>query len=220
MVDDMVRAIADAIISGEWLPGQKLDEFALASRFGVSRTPIREALSQLGAMGLVDKRPNKGAVVAEVSQQQLTSMFEAMAELESICARLAAERMTKTERYEFEARHIASAQFVVSGAEVEYEAHNTQFHTDIYAGAHSPHLFDLVIATRARLAPFRRAQFRLPDRLVKSHAEHQLIVTAILRGDGRGAEDAARRHVATVSDASSHLVLSTQHRVSAPKKTG
>ena len=144
-------------------------------------------------------------------------MFEAMAELEGVCARLAAERMTKTERYDFEARHIASAQYVKAEAAVEYEAHNTQFHTDIYTGAHSAYLFDLVIATRARLAPFRRAQFRLPGRLSKSHSEHQLIVTEILRGNAAGAEVAARLHVTTVSDASSHLVLSTQHRTREPQ---
>ena len=159
----------------------------------------------------VDKRPNKGAVVAVVSQPHLASMFEAMAELEGVCARFAAERMTKSERYAFEARHIASVQFVESGAELEYEAHNTQFHTDIYLGAHSTHLFDLVTATRSRLAPFRRAQFRLQGRLAKSHAEHEAIVASILQGNGKAAEEAARQHVAIVSDASSVLVRSTLH---------
>ncbi|MBU1176310.1 MAG: GntR family transcriptional regulator [Alphaproteobacteria bacterium] len=205
-VEDLVRSIADAIISGRWSPGEKLDELSLARRFGVSRTPIREALMQLSAMELVDRRPNRGAVVAELSQKRLGSMFEAMAELEGVCARLAAERMTLSERYAFEAMHLASAQLVRQQAEVEYEGHNTRFHSAIYAGAHSNYLYDIVAATRSRLAPFRSAQFRLPERLTKSYKEHDAIVTAILRGDGKAAEAAARSHVGNVSDASSRLV--------------
>ena len=97
-VDQMVKVIADWIIAGDYSPGEKLEEPALAVRFAVSRTPVREALGQLSAMGLVDRRPNRGAIVAVVSEAHLSSMFESMAELEAICARFSAERMTAEER--------------------------------------------------------------------------------------------------------------------------
>jgi DNA-binding GntR family transcriptional regulator len=201
-VDQMVRAIADHIVTGALQSGSKLDEASLAERFEVSRTPIREALAQLGAMGLVDRRPNRGAIVAVVTQEHLSSMFESMAELEGICARFSAERMSADERIALEREHHASVRLVHLGAEEDYENYNIGFHTRLYDGAHSKHIFELATLTRSRLAPFRRAQFRLIGRLSKSWDEHDAIVTAIMRANGAAAGEAARAHVASVSSAS------------------
>jgi DNA-binding GntR family transcriptional regulator len=201
-VDQMVRAVADRIVTGALRPGEKLDEASLAARFEVSRTPVREALGQLSAMGLVERRPNRGAIVAVVTQEHLSSMFESMAELEAICARFAAGRMTTAERHALERDHQDSARLVRLGAEEEYEAHNTVFHSRLYRGAHNAHIQELTAATRSRIAPFRRAQFRLPGRLAKSWEEHDAIVTAIMRGDAASAAAAARAHVSIVSEAS------------------
>ncbi|MBX4958328.1 GntR family transcriptional regulator [Rhizobium lentis] len=212
-VEQMVRAIADMIVTGQMLPGEKLDEVSLAARFEVSRTPVREALRELGAMGLIDREPNRSAVVTNVSETYLHSMFEAMAELEAICARLSAERMTVDERRMLELEHKASMRLVHAGAEEEYAAYNTEFHTRLYRGSHNDHIFEMVIQTRARLAPFRRAQFRLPGRLAKSYEEHGRIVTAIMRADGAAAAQAAFSHVEIVSDASA--VFATAGELSA-----
>lgn len=201
-VEQMVRAIADMIVTGQMLPGEKLDEISLAARFEVSRTPVREALRELGAMGLVDREPNRSAVVTNVTENYLHSMFEAMAELEGMCARLSAERMTVDERRQLEIEHRASARLVHRGADEDYAAYNIEFHNRLYRGAHNDHIYELVTQSRARLAPFRRAQFRLPGRLTKSYAEHDAIVTAIIRADGAAAAQAAYSHVEIVSDAS------------------
>lgn len=201
-VEQMVRAIADMIVTGVLAPGEKMDELSLATRFDVSRTPVREALRELGAMGLVDREPNRSAVVANVTEGYLHSMFEAMSELEAICARLSAERMTVEERRCLELEHRASAKLVHAGADEDYAAYNIEFHTRLYRGAHNDHIFELVTQTRARLAPFRRAQFRLPGRLARSYDEHDVIVTAIMRGEAAAAGQAAYSHVAIVSDAS------------------
>jgi DNA-binding GntR family transcriptional regulator len=201
-VDQIVRAIADGIVTGAFRPGDKLDEVSLAERFAVSRTPIREALWQLVPMGLVDRRPNRGATVAVVSQERLAAMFETMADLEGTCGRYAALRMNPWERAALEREHLASARLVHLGLEDDYESFNAEFHTRLYRGAHNEHLFELVTLTRSRLAPFRRAQFRLKGRLAKSWEEHDVIVTAILCADAIAAGDAAHAHVATVSEAS------------------
>jgi len=198
----MVRAIADRIVTGYLRPGERRDEVSLAARFDVSRTPVREALGQLSAIGLVERRPNRGAIVAVVTQEHLASMFESMAELEAICARFCAERMTGAERRSMEMEHQASARMVQLGAEEDYEYFNTEFHSRLYRGAHNTHIHDLTVATRSRLAPFRRAQFMLPGRLAKSWQEHDLIVTAIMRGDAAAAGKAAWNHVSIVSEAS------------------
>ncbi|RUV27184.1 MAG: GntR family transcriptional regulator [Mesorhizobium sp.] len=201
-VDQMVRVIADRIVTGYLRPGERLDEGSLAARFEVSRTPVREALGHLSAMGLVERRPNRGAIVAVITQEHLASMFESMAELEAICARFSAERMTSAERRSLEMEHQASARLVQIGAEEAYEYFNTEFHNRLYRGAHNTHIHDLTVATRSRLAPFRRAQFMLPGRLAKSWQEHDVIVTAIMRGDAAAAGKAAWDHVSIVSEAS------------------
>lgn len=201
-VEQMVRSIADMIVTGVMFPGEKLEEIALAARFEVSRTPVREALRELGAMGLVEREPNRSAVVMNVTEAHLHSMFEAMAELEGVCARLSAERMTAEERRALDMEHRASMRLVHSGAPEDYSAYNTEFHNRLYRGAHNNHLLELAMQTRARLAPFRRAQFRLSGRLTKSYEEHDRIVTAILRADPAAAGHAAYVHVSIVSDAS------------------
>ena len=90
------------IFSGALTPGERLDEMGLARRFGVSRTPVREALLQLSSAGLIEMRPRQGAVVAAITVQQLLQMFEVMAEMEALCARYAARRMGPDERQALE----------------------------------------------------------------------------------------------------------------------
>ena len=103
---EMLRLqLADDIVSGLLAPGQPLDEQELARRFGVSRTPVREAIRQLAASGLVEVRPHRSALVALPSPRQLHDMFEAMAELEALCAGLSARNMTAAERRGLEELH-------------------------------------------------------------------------------------------------------------------
>src|SRR5213080_3004855 len=103
--EELRLQLADEIVRGALAPGSPLDETDIARRFSVSRTPVREALRQLAASGLVDARAHRGAVVARPSPARLTGMFEAMAELEALCAGLAAERMPAAERQALEALH-------------------------------------------------------------------------------------------------------------------
>ncbi|MGS0758012.1 GntR family transcriptional regulator, partial [Roseateles sp. GG27B] len=100
LADDIGSQLADEIILGQFAPGARLDEVMLAERFKVSRTPVREALKQLAVTGLIDYRPNRGAVVAQLGDAQLDAMFEAIGEMEAACARHAALRMTDPERAE------------------------------------------------------------------------------------------------------------------------
>ncbi len=193
--------IADDIVSGVLEPGTPLDEQELAARFGVSRTPVREAIRQLSASGLVSVRPHRGAVVALPTPTQLDDMFEAMAELEALCARLAARNMTVPERRDLDGLHQALRALVHEGDPLRYHEINEAFHAAIYAGSHNGYLAELTLMTRARVAPFRRAQFRAAGRLGGSYREHDLIVQAILRGDQSGAADAMRAHIGIVRDA-------------------
>jgi DNA-binding GntR family transcriptional regulator len=201
VVDGLCRQLADEIVEGLLQPGARLEEVGLASRFGVSRTPVREALRQLEATGMVQRRPNRGVVVTLVSRERLADMFEAMAEIEAVCARLAARRMTQAERRTLEAQHAAAAAHVAAADEAAYEDANRRFHSALYAGAHNAELSAMAAAMRARIAPFRRAQFRVPGRIARSWQEHDGVVRALLACDGPGAEAAMREHLLTVRDA-------------------
>jgi DNA-binding GntR family transcriptional regulator len=121
-----------------------------------------------------------------------------MAYLEALCAGLAALAMTREERGELDALHTEMAAIVRDGAERRYAEANDVFHTRIYDGAHNAYLSKITRSTRQRLQPFRRAQFGTLGRLSKSHAEHELIVEAILRADRDAAEAAMRKHIAIV----------------------
>ena len=127
-------------------------------------------------------------------------MFEAMAELESLCAGLAAERMNAAERRALEAVHEELRVLIQAGDPQRYHEVNEQFHATIYAGAHNAYLAEMTLATRTRVQPFRRAQFRLLGRLAKSHVEHDRVVLAILRGDRAGTASAMRAHILTVGE--------------------
>lgn len=204
-VDEMVRSLADDIVHGLLQPGTLLDEGSLALRFGVSRTPVREALRELVAMNLVERPPNRRAMVTSLSQRKMAAMFEAMAELEAATTRLAAERMTAQERATLHDMHQNSRALVEAGATEEYKDYNAFFHRLLYAGSHSDYLAEMVTTLKFRLAPFRRAQFTLPDRLQRSWQEHDHIVQAVLSGQGLDAAEHARLHILNVSIASEHF---------------
>lgn len=196
----MVQAIADDIVHGRYLPGTALDETSLAAAYGVSRTPTREALRQLEAIGLVEGRARRGAVVADVTERQLDDMFAVMAELEALCARWSALQMTAAERRGLQEIHDESAAFVAAGDRVSYIEANNRFHEAIYAGAHNTFLTEMTLSVRQRLAPFRRAQFETLGRLARSHFEHGRVTQAIQRGDAEMATRDMRAHLAIVRD--------------------
>jgi DNA-binding GntR family transcriptional regulator len=198
--EELRLQLADEIVRGVLPPGAGLDETDVARRFNVSRTPVREALRQLVASGLVDARAHRGAVVARPTLERLTGMFEAMAELEALCAGLAAERMLPAERHKLEAVHEELRVLSYAGDPERAHEVNERFHNAIYAGSQNDYIAEITLATRVRVQPFRRAQFRNLGRLAKSHAEHDRVVVAIMRGDRAGAAAAMRAHIELVRE--------------------
>ncbi|HYZ64807.1 MAG TPA: GntR family transcriptional regulator [Acetobacteraceae bacterium] len=191
--------LADEITSGHLAPGAEIDEQAVAERFGVSRTPVREALRDLAALGLVEIEPRRGVRVAAITADRLGEMFEVMAETEALCARLATYRMTPAERLALRALHRQSFEAVERGDVDGYDAFNRDFHSTLYRGTHNVFLADHAIALRLRLAPFRRAQFRGKRRLIESYEEHDALVRQVLRGDGEEVARLMRAHMLTAS---------------------
>lgn len=194
------RQLADEIVSGVLEPGTPLDEHAIAQRFNVSRTPVREAIRQLAASGLVMSRAHRGAFVALPTPRELDDMFRAMAELEALCAGICAEEMILTDRRRLDRLHKDMGRMMRAGDNEQYNAANEIFHGLIYSGTGNSYLAELTLATRMRVSPFRRAQFRTPGRLKQSHAEHDAVVKAIQKSDRAGATELMRNHIIIVRD--------------------
>ncbi|MBC06975.1 GntR family transcriptional regulator [Thalassospira sp.] len=208
IAQQLCQALEDDIVKGKLPPGQRLEEPLLAKRFGVSRTPVREALQLLTATELAEKIPNRGVYVSLATPARLTEMFESMAELEGMCGRLAAKRMTSTERHNLEKLHHELAETVRLGDSDNYETLNRSFHNTLYLGTHNDVLVDVTLSVRRRVAPFRRVQFQSLARLASSHEEHQGIVDAILRGDVKAAEDLLYGHIMAVHEISQEYLAS------------
>lgn len=197
---DIRKALEDEIASGIQPPGTRLEEISLAQRFGVSRTPIREALRLLDSSGLVEVRPRRGAIVAAPTLDRLVDMFEVMAEMEAFCGRLAAKRMSVDERAELKAQHETCRLASESGQTDDYYEANARYHEVIYAGAHNAFLMEEVQQLRRRLRAYRRLQLRARDRLTDSFAEHTAITDALLNGDADVAGRLLHAHVSIQGD--------------------
>lgn len=194
-MDPLAEEIERLVLGGELRPGAKLDEQALAQRFSVSRTPVREALRRLASTGLIELRPNKGAFVRMLTPEQLDEMFVAMAELEATCARLSAMSMTPVERRGLQRLHESMGEMALNGLVSDFVEANDTLHSLIYQGAHNGFLEEMTSGLRRRLAPYRRSQFRTKGRLTRSHDEHANVVRAIVTGEPARAHAAMLHHV-------------------------
>ena len=206
--DTLREKIEEQIATGALPPGSSLDEAMLVDQYGVSRTPVREALIQLAAEGLIEIRPRRGAVVTSIGPTRLSEMFEVMAELEAMCARLAARRMTDGERKALQAAHEACEAARNQDDSDAYFYCNEQFHSAIYAGSHNGFLIEQASQLQRRLRPSRRLQLRVRNRMGVSFKEHQSVVQAITDGDTEGAASALRSHVVVQGERFADLLAS------------
>lgn len=202
------EVLADRIVHGILKPGDPLDETSLASEFGVSRTPVREALRQLETNGLALSRPHRGTIVTSLTDRELDETFVVMAELEALCARLCADHLKGRALGDLMALHHEGEDAAKTNDVGAYRAHNERFHTAIYAGSGNGFLETTTLAVRRRLAPFRNLQFEAHQRPEASHREHAKIVDAIIEGDGERAASAMRDHLRIVRKAVDAVNLS------------
>ncbi len=197
--DLIFAALVDRIIAGELRPGDALNETALAESFAVSRTPVREALQRLGVTGLAQRGPRRAFMVSQPDRASLDDLFEAMGEVEALCAEYAARRMSAAERAGLAEIVAEGAERVAATDEAGYIAVNARFHRALFDGAHNATLRDLALGLRIRTSPYRDAQFRRTERLASSQAEHQRILTAVRAENPAAAGAAVREHIAATA---------------------
>lgn len=218
--DRIREELEQAIMAAEFADGERLDEVSLSERFSVSRTPVREALHALAASGLVEKIPRRGVFVRYASFIKLIEMFDVMAELEAMCGRLAARRITPEDLDRLEAAAVACQKAQDKGDPDEYYRENEHFHHVLYHASGNSFLAQEASKLHKRLKPFRRLQLRVRGRLLQSMQEHREIQDAIQRGDAERASRTLRSHIAIQGENLSDLMANfAKHHARAPLKT-
>ncbi len=192
---DVRTILQDEIESGTLAPGAPLDERALAARFDVSRTPVREALQQLATLDLVKIAPRHGITVSRLSVARLRAMMEAIGELESACAKLAARRVDDVLRRTLDDTLARCQDAAVSGRAADYARANGAFHEAIYAGSRNAYLAEQIRVARRMVQRYRPNDFQNPSQMNRSLQDHLKIARAIQAGDEQAATQAMQLHV-------------------------
>jgi DNA-binding GntR family transcriptional regulator len=207
--DEIALLLEDDIVAGRIAPGSVLRQEQLSERFGVSRTPIREALRRLAALGLVSFVPNRGVRVRTLSREELREAFLVRAELESLATELATPRMTPDDlarldeaesrfgTLTLELRAKARAGVEDNPLAIEWMKANYAFHDVIYQAAGSPYVERLAKSARrtfvGQITWVARAE--LDELYARNDEQHRAIREAIAAGSASGARVLAREHV-------------------------
>ncbi len=207
--DDIALVIEEAIVSGELGPGTVLRQEQLSEEFGVSRTPIREALRRLAALGVVDFEPNRGVRVRTLSREELYEAFLVRAELESLATELAASKITDDELTELEAAEKRFARVTEElrsrepggdrrSLTAQWVHANHGFHDVIYRAADAPYVERLAKSARRTFsgpAVWAPGDASIDDLYAANVEQHRAIRQALAARSAAGAKALAREHV-------------------------
>lgn len=190
---DAYQRLIDEVRTGELKPGDRLLETDLALRFGISRTPVREALHRLEADGLITHVPRSGATIRRLDYSEITELYEMRAVLEGTAARLAARAASEIELLEMET---LNAEMVAALSDVAalYEL-NRQFHRLVLDAARNRYLRRSMNGLQKTLLILGRSTMEGSERAAEAIAEHQELVAALRIRDGAAAEAIMRRHI-------------------------
>ncbi|HWT82151.1 MAG TPA: GntR family transcriptional regulator [Candidatus Methylomirabilis sp.] len=187
--------IREAILNGRYAPGQRLMAEEMARELGTSRMPVREALHRLEVAGLVSITPHRGAIVSELSRDEIVEIYHIRAVLEGLAARLAAPYLVACDHDRLNAHIDVMASAATSGPDLErFLRGNREFHEVIWKGAHSPRLHELLENLYIASQRFRNVSLLLPGRLAEIVREHRRIAHAMAAGDPAAAERFAKTH--------------------------
>jgi DNA-binding GntR family transcriptional regulator len=206
--DQIANSLEQLVFSGEFRDGDRLDELKLAQQFHVSRTPIREALQVLVTSGMAEQIPRRGVFIRQPGPVELMEMFETMAEIEAVCGRLAATRMTDQDLADLTAANDRCHAAIQETDHDRYYAENETFHQIIYRGAANSFLEKQALQLQNRLRAYRRMQLRFRGRMDQSMNEHSLILSALKDGNAEKSAEALRSHVAVQGEKFHQLIAS------------
>jgi DNA-binding GntR family transcriptional regulator len=191
--EDAYRQLKDAIRKGRLAPGTRIREVEIADRFGISRTPAREAIRRLESEGLISFVPRHGAVVSKLDHQETMELYDLREILEGSAAAFAARHASPAEIEELE--ELISAEPDLAGKPDQLADLNQLFHSALYRAAHNRFLERSLIGLRDSMALLGGTSLRVAGRFETAHAEHLAIAAAISARDVEAAERAARAHI-------------------------
>ena len=184
--------LINAIEKGELLPGERLQETRLAQQFGLSRTPIREALHRLEALGLVEPGPQRGLRIAQISYERLRQLFAVREGLERLAMELAVASASAEELELLQ--DMVEVEKTLTDSRKLHD-HNRLFHRQIYRATHNPYLNEMLENLRIHLSLLRGTTYESTERTEEARREHQAIVEALVRRDKDAAQEAACQHI-------------------------
>jgi DNA-binding GntR family transcriptional regulator len=192
--EKILETIRDAIISGALKPGEKVAEPELAEKFGISRTPIREAFRQLESEGYLTVIPRKGAVVVSFSAKDVAEFYAIKSILEGYAARLACDNLTNRELDKLQSINAKLLQ-LADGSDVKhfFKIHN-DFHELFIRAADNEKLYDLIMNLVGKFQRLRVASLALPGRMHISVQEHDKIIEAFRKKDAAQVERLVRKN--------------------------
>ncbi|HMV05661.1 MAG TPA: GntR family transcriptional regulator [Accumulibacter sp.] len=201
LYQEVAERLRQRIFAHELQPGVRIDEQALTIDYGISRTPLREALKVLAAEGLVTLKPRRGCFVTELSEQDLDEIFPLMAILEGRCALEATAKAQAREIASLEQIHRELEGFAETRQIERFFERNQEFHARIQDMAGNRWLRQTVRDLRKVLKLTRLLSLSIEGRLEQSLAEHEQILAAIKAGDGMLAQSLMHDHILSVRHA-------------------
>ena len=193
LIDRVTASLRDAIVHGVYHSGERLNQSELAAQYGISRIPVREALRQLEAEGLVTFDHNHGTRVARLSEEDVRDIFEMRVELESLALRAAIPRATPQDLEV--ARKLLDRMDRLQDAPDEWLHLNNRFHATLYAPGRRHHLLRTIRTLRHAVEPYLRLYLLALRRFEASQAQHRKIFQAYARRDVRKARAELRTHL-------------------------
>lgn len=218
--DTLISHLRGLITQGELRAGDKVPEQQLCERFGVSRTPMREALKVLAAEGVLQLLPNRGAIVARISQEEIEELFPIMAALEAVAGEFACQRATNRDIARVRKLHDDMIAHYKKGVEGAYLANNREIHHAIFEIAGNPTLSAFYHQILTRIHCFRFVVRKSPEHWSSAVAEHEEIIAALEARDGPRLAALLRNHVTgtTVQIAQAAVERSALHDDKPPVK--
>lgn len=195
LYQEVAERLRQRIYSHELPAGAWIDEQALAEQYGISRTPLREALKVLASEGLVTLKPRRGCYVTEISEQDLDEIFPLMAILEGRCAAETARRASAADLARLEAIHLELEAHAAAGRIEGFFDANQRFHAEVQRVANNRWLTHVIQDLRKVLKLTRLHSLTIDGRLLQSLVEHRTILAALKAHDVAAAEKAMQDHL-------------------------
>jgi len=194
--DELTERLRTLITRGDLAPGEKVPEKDLCKQFGVSRTPLREALKVLASEGIVTLRPNRGAMVSALTTEELEEVFPVMGALEALSGEIACKRITDREVQAIRKLHEAMVQYWKNGELQPYFRLNQRIHEAILEATRNDTLKSIYRGLSGRILSARYIANMSPARWAKAVKEHEAILKALDARDGAKLSKILKAHLA------------------------